>query len=216
MRRGAVIAVMVLVAGLSLGMGPESRSKARRATPAKKGPTDIRLRVGPDELLTVSLYLNRLRDQKAFLAIDEYFDIDGFMNRVFGEDLKTLLPEQYAYARQMTCVFIKATVTLVPADEWQQPVAIANLKLLKVDTDTAMVRLTRPSGGEIPFELHRNVKGWRISDLPPLAQSLQPEYARLKAEGRYTPIEYLETLLARTLEQKRTVKQRELSAAPPQ
>ncbi len=214
MRRGAVIAVMALATAILLGLGPETRSKARRAVPPKKGAPDIRLRVGPDEVLTVSLYLNRLRDEKAYLAIDEYFDVDGFMARIFGDDLKSLLPEQYAYARQMACVLIKATVTLVPAEEWKQPIAIANLKLLRVDTDTAMVRLSRPGGGEIPFELHRNVKGWRIADLPPLAESLKPEYARLKADARYSPVDYLETLLARTLEQKRNLKQRELSAAP--
>lgn len=213
MRRGAAIAVLVaLSAAMLLGAGPESRAKGRRPSPPKKTAGDIRLRVGPDELLTVSLYLNRLRDRQAYLAVDEYFDIDGFMTRVFGEDVRSLLPEEYAYARQMTCVLIKATVTLVPEDEWKQPVAIANLKLLRVDTDTASVRLVRPGGGEIPFDLHRNIKGWRITDLPPLADSLKPEYARLKAEARFSPVEYLETLVARTLEQKRTLKQRELAA----
>lgn len=214
MRRGPVLIVgAMVVAAFLAGAAPPSKT---RKPPPKKGPVDIRLRVGPDELLTVSLYLNKLRDRQAYLAIDEHFDVDGFMARIYGEDAKALLPEQYAYSRQMACVLVKATVTLVPEEEWSQPVAMSNLKLLKVDTDTANVRLSRPGGGEIPFELHRNIKGWRITDLPPLAESFRGEYARLKADARYTPLEHLELLVARTLEQKRTLKDRELAAQPAQ
>lgn len=212
MRRGVAIAATVLTAALLLGLGPDPRSRNRKAPPKSK-PAEIRLRVGPDELLTVSLYLGRLREGQPYLAVDEYFDVDGFMVRVFGDDVKSLPPEQYAYARQMGCVLIKSTITLVPADEWKRPVAMANLKLLRVDTDTARVRLNRPGGGEMPFELHRNIKGWRINDLPPLAESFRGEYQRLKAEAKLTPIDYLETLVARTLEQKRTLRDRARSAS---
>lgn len=219
MRRGASIAVVaivgVMVAGLA-GAGPGSKKSSAKKPPAKTSQSEMRLRVGPDELLTVSLYLNRLRDNQPYLAIDEFFDVDGFMSRVFGEDLKTLMSDERAYARQMAWVFIKGTITLVPHDEWKQPISINNLRVARVEADTAQVQLRRPgASGDVPFELRCGIKGWRIVDLPPLAESLRAEYLRLNDGRKTTPLEHLEILVSRTLEQKRTLKERTQAAGQP-
>lgn len=213
MRRVVLIAAVAVMAACLAGVGPGGKSKSVKK-PAKSGPPDIRLRVGPDEILTVNLYLNRLRENQAYLGIDEYFDTDGFIARVFGDDSEALVSEEYAYLRQMMCVFIKATVTLVPADEWKHPVAPSNLRVTRVETDSARVKLVRPAGGaELHFELRRGPKGWRIADLPPLADAISSEYRRARDDQKLSPVDYLEGLVARTLDQKRALKQREQNAA---
>lgn len=218
MRRGASIAVVAMV-GVMLacvaGVGPGSKKSSAKKSPAKTSQSEMRLRVGPDELLTVSLYLNRLRDNQPYLAVDEFFDVDGFMGRVFGEDLKALMSDERAYARQMAWVFIKGTITLVPHDEWKQPVSVGNLRVARVEADTSQVQLKRPGGSDVPFELRCGIKGWRIVDLPPLAESLRAEYLRLNDGRKTSPVEHLELLVARTLEQKRTLKERTQAVGQP-
>lgn len=197
------------------GNGKEPMVRVRAgapASPAGSGSSAEPLSPAAQQaVLVVQAYIEQLRAGQPYDAIDQQFDTDVLLHSVFGAELQSIPAGELRHLSELMRSNLKTLVTLVPMHKMLENVEFSEPEVTQAGDSQIVVRVRRvgteaDKPGNFNFLVMKGTSGWKIVDLPTLAETWRKEYGVARQDG-LTPTDYLEAMLANALTKRQNVRE---------